>query len=275
MTHTVETPGGLRFDVTTWGPRDGTPLLALHGFPQCAASWADLAELLAPRGIRVIAFDQRGYSPGARPPLDTFTLPNFVSDALAVADACDLPTFDLIGFGMGAAQSWAVASAAPDRVRTVTALRFPHPAAFAEGVATDPEQKAAWAETNALSPPEKAVAALLGDDAHGLREFLRGSGLPSAATEATIARVGTPNVLIGALSWHEIPLSDMAAVGPVTVPSAFLWSHGPALTESTVNRCGKHVTGPYVQVELGDVAHWILETNPAVVVPHLVAHIRR
>jgi pimeloyl-ACP methyl ester carboxylesterase len=33
--------------------------LALPGFPQCAASWAALAELVAPQGIRVIAFDQR------------------------------------------------------------------------------------------------------------------------------------------------------------------------------------------------------------------------
>jgi hypothetical protein len=62
----------------------------------------------------------------------------------------------------------------------------------------------------------------------------------------------------------------------VTVsPSCVLWSDGPALTEATANRCGKHVTGPCTEVKLDNVQHWILETNPGAVVPHLMANLGR
>ena len=45
----------------------GPGVVLLHGFPETSAMWQPLIELLASQGYRVVAFDQRGYSPGARP----------------------------------------------------------------------------------------------------------------------------------------------------------------------------------------------------------------
>ena len=59
---------GLTFDVTDAGPLDGDPVVLLHGFPQRNTMWAGVAPLLHERGLRTYAPDQRGYSPGARPP---------------------------------------------------------------------------------------------------------------------------------------------------------------------------------------------------------------
>jgi pimeloyl-ACP methyl ester carboxylesterase len=39
----------------------------LHGFPETSIMWEPLLEKLSKAGYRVVAFDQRGYSPGARP----------------------------------------------------------------------------------------------------------------------------------------------------------------------------------------------------------------
>ena len=61
------TRDGLHFAVTEYGPADGTPVLLLHGFPQTSASWEPVARRLADAGHRVLAPDQRGYSPRARP----------------------------------------------------------------------------------------------------------------------------------------------------------------------------------------------------------------
>nr|WP_234882139.1 alpha/beta fold hydrolase [Agrobacterium pusense] len=49
------------------GPKEGETVLLLHGFPQFADSWAEVAVALAKAGYRAIAIDQRGYSAGARP----------------------------------------------------------------------------------------------------------------------------------------------------------------------------------------------------------------
>lgn len=52
---------GLTFDIRDEGPRDGEPVVLLHGFPQDARSWDGVAPLLHARGYRTIAPDQRGY----------------------------------------------------------------------------------------------------------------------------------------------------------------------------------------------------------------------
>jgi pimeloyl-ACP methyl ester carboxylesterase len=57
----------LYFPVRDVGPLDGRAIIALHGFPQTSLCWNQLAGYLASAGYRVLAFDQRGYAPGARP----------------------------------------------------------------------------------------------------------------------------------------------------------------------------------------------------------------
>ena len=58
---------GLTFDVRDEGPRDGEPVVLLHGFPQTSVIWTPLGARLRAAGYRTLAPDQRGYSPGARP----------------------------------------------------------------------------------------------------------------------------------------------------------------------------------------------------------------
>ena len=57
---------GLTFDVADSGG-DGEAVLLLHGFPQSRTCWDGLTPHLVDAGYRVLAPDQRGYSPGARP----------------------------------------------------------------------------------------------------------------------------------------------------------------------------------------------------------------
>lgn len=55
------------FDATVAGPPDGRPVLLLHGFPQTRTAWRHQMTTLAAHGYRVVAPDQRGYSPGSAP----------------------------------------------------------------------------------------------------------------------------------------------------------------------------------------------------------------
>ena len=54
------------FDANPGGPL----VLLLHGFPVTSAMWLAIMESLVDAGYRVVAPDQRGYSPGARPSLE-------------------------------------------------------------------------------------------------------------------------------------------------------------------------------------------------------------
>lgn len=63
----------------------GDLVVMLHGFPHSRYSWrTELAEL-AELGYRVLAYDQRGYSPGARPDgIDAYKVQNLVADVFAI-----------------------------------------------------------------------------------------------------------------------------------------------------------------------------------------------
>lgn len=81
----------------------GTPslqhpaVLFLHGFPSTSLMWAPVMTHIAKHGFFCIAFDQRGYSPAARPPLeDDYFYPKIASDVPAVADAIGIKRFHLV-----------------------------------------------------------------------------------------------------------------------------------------------------------------------------------
>ena len=57
----------LVFDVRDSGSSDGEPIVLLHGFPQDSTAFDLLSPALHAGGLRTLAPDQRGYSPGARP----------------------------------------------------------------------------------------------------------------------------------------------------------------------------------------------------------------
>ena len=111
----VDTPRG-RVHLRLSGP-ERRPVIALHSAPGSAAP---LRPLLAGLGTarRVIAPDFIGNGDSAKPDarVDIATL---ARDAVAVADAIGLPTFDLWGTHTGALIALEVAIQAPDRVGRV------------------------------------------------------------------------------------------------------------------------------------------------------------
>jgi pimeloyl-ACP methyl ester carboxylesterase len=137
--------GGLVFDVTDAGPAAGAPVVLLHGFPQHRSSWTLLAPLLHEAGLRTLAPDQRGYSPGARPPQTrAYRLEHLVADVEALVSVLGQGPVHLVGHDWGAAVAWATALRRPHLVRSLTAVSVPHPSAFAHAVRTSRQGLKSW-----------------------------------------------------------------------------------------------------------------------------------
>lgn len=258
--------GPLVLDVWTLG-ESGAPhtVLALHGFPQTARSWQTVGERLADQGVRVVAPDQRGYSPGARPGgVEAYRMPHLVADALAVADAVDAPTFHLLGHDWGAQVGWSVCAAAPGRVRSFTAVSVPHPRAYATAYAQDAEQREAAGYIGIFWQPGTGEEWLAADDWRMLRRML--AGLLDAEIEHYVTRMSEPGATTAALSWYRA--MESASDFPATdVPTTYLWSTGDlALRRRGAELCGDFVTADYRYVELEGVSHWIPDEAPDAVV---------
>jgi len=259
--------GDLTFDVRVDGPDDGRPVLLLHGFPETSLSWASVTPLLTEAGLRTYAPDQLGYSPGARPDeVAAYSTPNLAQVTADLLTALDVPRVDVVGHDWGANVAWALAAWHPDRVRSLTAVSVPHPAAYTVAYRTDPEQKERSGYIRLFWQPGKAEDVLLADDARRLRRMLSGgegdSGIPAEAIEQYVAVLSAPGALTAALNWYRA-MSSSDRVDPVGVPTTYVWSDGDvAIGRTAAEACANYVTGDYSFVELPGITHWIPEQAP-------------
>ncbi|WP_079228489.1 alpha/beta fold hydrolase [Pseudomonas putida] len=91
---------GIEIAVRTWGPEDGIPVLALHGWLDNAASYERLAPLLD--GCFVVAPDLVGHGRSDHRRHDSgYYLWEHAEDMLAVTDSLGLAQFHVLAHGMG------------------------------------------------------------------------------------------------------------------------------------------------------------------------------
>jgi len=104
-----------RMSYVDHGPRDGRPVLLLHGNPSWSFLWRDLILRLAAQGRRVIAPDHVGMGLSARP--DRFLrLADRIADVEALLAHLGIGEFDLGVHDWGGAIGFGVAGRRPDRV---------------------------------------------------------------------------------------------------------------------------------------------------------------
>ena len=271
-TTTVE-HDGLTFDVRVAGPEDGTPVVLLHGFPQSSLSWEQVIERLDGSGLRLVAPDQRGYSPRARPAeVGAYSIDRLAGDVLAVADALLGPRFHLVGHDWGASVGWYVAAHHPDRVASLTALSVPHLAAFGWALAHDEEQQSLSAYLQRFRRPEQAETDLLADDARALREIYDGA-VAADDVEAYVALM-RGGALTPALGWYRAMGRELAQTPPVRVPTTYLWGERDRATSAAAaQRCGDHVGADYRFVPLPGGTHWTPDESPDQVAAEVLARV--
>lgn len=277
MTYDETTPvtvGDLTFDVRTSGPEDGDAVILLHGFPENSLSWSGVVPMLAGAGLRVIAPDQRGYSPGARPTgVEAYTTDLLADDVIGLADALGVGTFHLVGHDWGAAVSWVIASRHRERLRTLTAVSVPHLAAFGAALRDDADQQQRASYIGLLRQPDKAEMLLLEEDARRLRAMYEGHVRP-AQIDSYVAQLSAPGALTAALSWYRAMRSDLASLPAVTVPTTFVWSdQDAAIGRVAAERCGEFVDADFRFVELTGISHWIPEQDSEVLAEAILARI--
>lgn len=266
--------GELTFDVTVAGPDDGTPIVLLHGFPETSASWRPVTPRLVGAGLRVIAPDQRGYSPDARPArVEDYRFDRLVGDVVGLLDAYGLEAAHLVGHDWGAAVAWQVAGSHPDRIRSLTAVSVPHPAALGWALREDADQQRRSSYIGLLRTEGKAEDVLLEDGSRRLRAMF-GDGIDPALVEEHLRRLSEPGALTAAMNWYRAMDREFGQLPSVRVPTTYVWSTAdPALGPAAAKRCGEFVDAPYRFVVLDGGSHWIPEEHPDALADAVLARV--
>lgn len=272
---------GMTFDVCDEGPEEGEVVVLLHGWPQDHTAWDRVTPLLHRAGLRTLAPDQRGYSPGARPPAAAaYGMRELVGDVLAVVDQAGEERVHLVGHDWGGSVAWAFAERHPERLHSLTVLSTPHHRAMAWAFRHSDQALRSWYMAAFQLPflPELWLRL-------GLPHVLRSSGLPQEDVQRYAARFREPGVATGSLNWYRalrhrgLPGGPPAQGRPrtppgprrITVPTTYVWGRqDPALGRAAAERTARHVAADYRFVEL-DAGHWLPETQAQRVADEVIA----
>jgi pimeloyl-ACP methyl ester carboxylesterase len=255
---------GFVFDVRVDGPANGPAVILLHGFPETSYEWRYQFAALTSAGYRVIAPDQRGYSPGARPPnVSDYGVLLLAQDVTAIADALGVKRFHLVGHDWGGGVAWAVGKIFASRIITLNILSTPHPDALIHELSDKTScqyQDSAYFDT--FTAPGAAATFLANDNA-GLRLFYTGFAKKDA--DVYVNALGSDAALTAALDWYAANIKDrqfnLPALGAITVPTMLVWGDQDAFfCKATVELTSQSVTAPYRLEELPGINHWVPET---------------
>jgi epoxide hydrolase 4 len=119
----------------------GPLLLLLHGFPDNALSWEKQIPVFAQAGYRVVAPYLRGYPPSEVAPGAYYDRATLAQDVAALIDALGGggPAY-LVAQDWGAAVSYGVLGAFPEKVRRAVLLAVPHPVQIRRTLRRSPRQ---------------------------------------------------------------------------------------------------------------------------------------
>jgi pimeloyl-ACP methyl ester carboxylesterase len=265
---------GLRFDVSTAGPKAGETIILLHGFPNDRTTWNSLIPALAAAGHRVLAPDQRGYSPGARPRRRRdYRLNHLTSDVLALADEAGVHRFHLVGHDWGALVAYDLASQHPDRVRTLTALSAPHPGAWRQSLFRSGQGLRSAYMIFFQMPllPERLLGAWSGAR---LRRALTRTGLDADSAQRYADRACRYG-LTGPLNWYRAAVLGPHRIGTVRVPTVLVCGdRDPFISREAVDLCRRWMVGSFRSEMWRGVSHWIAEEQPQRLTELILAHTR-
>jgi pimeloyl-ACP methyl ester carboxylesterase len=272
------TVAGLIFEVDVAGALDQPLVLLLHGFPQTSYAYRHALPALARAGYCAVAPNQRGYSPKARPPeLSAYATEYLLADALGLIDVIRPlggARFHLVGHDWGGQLAWLLATQHPERLRSLSVLSRPHPAAFAAAFKTDAGQSERSRHHRGFDDPNTA-ARLLADDARRLRRTLGEQAVPEAAITAYVSKLAEPAALDSALHWYRAAKRSPTPVPDVLVPTLYVWGDqdatvGRVAAESTA----QHVKAAYRFEVIAGAGHFLTDQVPERVTQLLLEHIR-
>ncbi|MBV4508353.1 alpha/beta hydrolase [Pseudomonas sp. BW13M1] len=191
------TLGHIELAAHLFGPADGLPVIALHGWLDNANSFARLAPQL--QGLRIVALDLAGHGYSEHRPVGAgYALADYAHDVLRVAEQLGWERFGLLGHSLGAIISVQLAGALPERVSHLALIDGVIPPTLSEQDAAERLGLALQAQLR-LEGKRKSVYATLEE---GVEARMKGMVAVSREAAELLAQRGLMPVP-GGYSWRS------------------------------------------------------------------------
>eukprot|EP00747_Dinoflagellata_sp_TGD_P075733 gnl/TRDRNA2_/TRDRNA2_158852_c0_seq1.p1 gnl/TRDRNA2_/TRDRNA2_158852_c0~~gnl/TRDRNA2_/TRDRNA2_158852_c0_seq1.p1 ORF type:complete len:362 (+),score=47.95 gnl/TRDRNA2_/TRDRNA2_158852_c0_seq1:65-1150(+) len=122
----VDVGTGVRLRVAEAGPKHGTLVILLHGFPESWYSWRHQLCTLADNGFLAVAPDLRGFGGSSAPPeVADYDINCYAADVLGILALHRREQAYLVGHDTGAYLTWHLARMYPNRFPGICAMSVP------------------------------------------------------------------------------------------------------------------------------------------------------
>lgn len=258
---------------------EGPAVVLLHGFPESSIMWNALLERAASEDYRVLAFDQRGYSPGARPK-DTgaYHIRHLTDDVLAVADKVGFDRFHLVGHDWGALVGWNVVLSHEKRIQSWTALTIPHIGVFLDAILNHPEQKKRSSYMERLQNPILPEYKFVSNGQEFFKQMM--STLPEDHLKEYLALQAEHGAATATLNWYRaLNISEVVANKTyrkkINTPTLFIWgTEDGVIAPAIIPQQKTWINEPYREVSL-EAGHALIQMKEDSVVNEIMDHFKR
>ncbi len=254
---------------------NGDNVILLHGFPQTSSIWEPAMKVAKQDGYRLMAYDQRGYSPGARPKgKEYYDIDFLVEDLFAMADELGFETFHLVGHDWGASVGWKAVMDQPDRILSWTALSIPHTGVFIDAFQNHPEQQKRSSYISRLQKP------LLPELLFVLNKEKMMKNVEGIWRDQEIEEIGAllgeHGALTAVLNWYRA--ADLLNENTdrfnkeISVPTLYIWGNqDQVVAPDIIPKQKKLINAFYKEVEL-DAGHSLIQEQRDTVISLMLDH---
>jgi pimeloyl-ACP methyl ester carboxylesterase len=269
--------GDVTLHTVVAGPDEGTPVVLLHGFPECWYGWHRQIEPLAEAGFRVLVPDQRGYNLSSKPDgVDAYGIDYLAGDVVGLLSAFGYDEAAVVGHDWGAAVAWWTALHHSSRITRLVPVNVPHPSVFERTLRRNPRQQLkSWYMLFFQLPSVPERLARLNDWALPIRA-LRDSARPGTFSSTDLDRYRTawsqPGAYGAMVNWYRAIARERPTPREerVSVPTRILWGARDQFLEremarESLDRCDD---GSLRYFE--DATHWVQHEEAAAVAEELI-----
>lgn len=267
--------GEINLNVIFAGPKDGKPILLLHGYPEFWYAWRGVIPVLVDAGFRVIVPDQRGYNESDKPPgASAYTLDKLAGDIDGLIDALGYTNVFLAGHDFGGLVLWWTLLLYPNRVENFVIINKPHPSALRQE--QDQGETISWYRTFLRIPWLPGYVARLGN------WFLLVKNLIATSRPGTFAGSDLEQYRSawnndGAIhsmgTWYRANAKfDMHKDANIKAPGLYLRSANDAFSSQQSAKKSMDFVDNTSLVELDSGTHWIIQESPELVGEYLIRH---
>jgi epoxide hydrolase 4 len=260
------------------GPREGAPIVLLHGFPDFSYSWRHQIPALARAGFHVVAPNLRGYDTSSKPPRVTDYAIDIVAQDIVrlIEQKCD-GRAHVAGHDWGGGIAWFLAMEHPQMINRLAILNALHPIAFQREFFRTSQWLRSWYMLFFQLPWLPEAVLRWNDYALARRALRKGAARDGDASVARhLAALSRPRALESMINYYRALLRSDAArtIARIDLPTLMLWGdRDPYLVRQLTEGLHGAVTNLRV-VRFLQAGHWVHHDETDAVNAELIKHFR-